>query len=243
MNVEIQFFFSKIGRLNASRGLEVTIYGKRTFTQETFASVADILIILTIADYNDFKLSYLRTLELPIITHIGLVNCSNIVIEQDDLLFFPRLTMFIMAKSTAMTIGDGAFDSLLHLQQVTFETGYKTNKNLPAAVKEHLRLLHCDCKYEWLRAFLKKYPHLIAPKRLAEVHSFGGILSHAFTLRQIFIPVDCAEPNLVGEDSQTEFAINSVCPSEITVPGDGSPARSLTSASQNKTFSSSKVAV
>ncbi|OWA54085.1 hypothetical protein BV898_18504 [Hypsibius exemplaris] len=116
-NIEIQYFFTKIQRLNASRGLEVTINGKREFKQNVFEPVADILIVLIVADYPDFSLSALRELELPIITHIGLSNCSNVVIRTDDLLFYPRLTMFILAKSTVKEIEEGAFESLQFLKQ------------------------------------------------------------------------------------------------------------------------------
>jgi hypothetical protein len=221
INIEIQFFFTKIQRLNASRGLEVTLHGERTFSQKIFSPVVDILVILTVADFPNFKMSNLRTLELPIITHLGVDSCSNIVIQKDDLFPFPLLSMFVMSKSTVKSIEEGAFDSLPHLQQLCIDTGFKTNKALPAAVKDHLRLLHCDCNYQWFRAFLKKHPHLTAAKAVGEVHSFGGILSHAFTKRQIVIPVDCAKPDLIGDYSQTEFSINTDCPSEISEPTEG----------------------
>lgn len=214
MDVEIQFFFSKIQRLNASRALEVTIRGERDFMQDTFAPVADILINLIIADYSDFRVSSLRSLELPIITHIGLLNCTNVIITQDDLLFFPKLTMFVMAKSTVTDIENGAFDSLLYLKQLAFDIGYKTDKPLPAAVQKHLRLLHCDCRYGWLRNFLKKHPQLMSSTSVGQIHRFGGILSHAFKSHDLYIPVDCSKPSLIGEDSQNDFSINDNCSSD-----------------------------
>lgn len=122
-NIEVEYFFTKLQRLNAGRALEVTVRGVREFVNRTFAPVADILIILIVADYPDFALSSLRALELPVITHIQLSNCANLVVKQDDLLYFPRLTMFILAKSTVRQIEEGAFDSLKGLQQVSFDSG------------------------------------------------------------------------------------------------------------------------
>ena len=105
--------------------------------------------------------------------------------------------------------------------QATFDTGFDTDHPLSKAQLDHLRLLHCDCQYEWLRAFLRKYPYLIEPRRAGEVHRFGGIISDAFKLRDIFVPVDCAKPGLVGDETQTEFSINTNCPAETDRLNEG----------------------
>ncbi|OWA54487.1 hypothetical protein BV898_18888, partial [Hypsibius exemplaris] len=97
---------------------------------------------------------------------------------------------------------------------VTFDTGYRANRPMTKAVREHLRLLHCDCSYDWLRVFLKKNPQLIAAKRVGEVHRFGGILSNSFKQRDIYVPVDCLKASLLGAPDQTEFTINVDCPGE-----------------------------
>ncbi|OWA50927.1 putative Zinc metalloproteinase nas-7 [Hypsibius exemplaris] len=190
-NIEIQYFFTKIQRLNASRGLEVTIHGKREFKQNIFEPVADILIILIVADYPDFSLSALANW-----------SCR------------PSPTSACQTASTVKEIEQGAFESLQFLKQVTLDTGYRADRPMTKAMLEHLRLLHCDCSYDWLRVFLKKNPQLIAAKRVGEVHRFGGILSNSFKQRNIYVPVDCSKTNLLGAPDQTEFSINLDCPGE-----------------------------
>ena len=46
---------------------------------------------------------------------------------------------------------------------------------MTSAQKEHLRLLHCDCQYKWLRVYLKKNPDLIAEEQKGEILDVGGL--------------------------------------------------------------------
>ena len=211
-NQEVREFLSKIAQLNAGRGLKFTVKGPRAFPNDAYAQVADILIIIIVADFDDFDLSMLRSLELPILTHIGITNSRNVVIGKDDFLPFPSLTMFVLTKSTVAKLDQGALESLAHLQQALFDTGIPIDKSMTLEQRDHLKLLHCDCEHAWLRKWLKAKPQLIAAKSPGEVHSFGGILSNGFFIRQIYAPIDCASTNLIGEITQVPFSINDTCP-------------------------------
>ncbi|GAV06148.1 hypothetical protein RvY_16179 [Ramazzottius varieornatus] len=210
-NLEVGQFLTNIGRLNASRGMEFTIKGRRTFSNDDFAPAADVIIILIIADFDGLAMSMLRSLNLPAITHIGLSNCRNVVIGQDDFLFFPRLTMLVLYNSTVARIEQGAYESLPLLQQVAFDGGIPLDGTMTVEQRDYLWLLHCDCQYKWLRKFLDKNRNLITAKQAGEVHAFGGIMSHSATIRQMYAPVDCARKDLIGELTQIPFTVNDPC--------------------------------
>lgn len=118
LNIEIQYFLTKIQRLNVTQSLLVSITGTRTFSQDTFAPVADDLAYLSISDYSDFKLSDLRTLKLPQLLLIYLINCSNIVIKEDDYYSLPNNVVIFIENSTVKTIEK--IPSSLPLQRIKF---------------------------------------------------------------------------------------------------------------------------
>ena len=82
---------------------------------------------------------------------------------------------------------------------------------MTSAQKKHLRLLHCDCQYKWLRVYLVKNPKLIAEKKSKEVFAIGGFSSGGTTIRELYAPIDCNKNDLIGEMSQIPFSINDPC--------------------------------
>ena len=210
-NQEIQKFLENARDLNASLAIALSVSGERTFSHSTYAPVEDTLFSLDIADFDDFDMSLIRSLRLPVITHMGLRNCANVVIGRDDFWFFPRMTRLVMDNCTVDRIEQGAFNMLPLLRQISLDGGIPLNKKMSSAQKEQLRLLHCDCQYRWLRVYLEKNPNLIAEKQRGEVFTFSGTESNGATIRDVFAPVDCSKDDLIGEMSQIAFSVNDPC--------------------------------
>lgn len=207
-NVELEYFFKIIQKINASRALEVKLFGQRQFSQKTFDPIKDVLIILIISNFEDFTFSSLQDLQLPFLTHLGVSKSENVEIRNGDLLVFPKLTMVVLFRVTVKRIEENAFSTLTLLRQLVLDGGYDKVKPFTEEQKSHLQLLHCSCEYDWLRTLLKNNPAFIAPRLAGQVHTFGGILSNAFTLRETFLPVDCTSEDLRGDVHQTEFSVN-----------------------------------
>ena len=210
-NQEVQHFLENIRDLNASRALSLVVEGRRTFTEATYAPVADILIGLNIFDYEYFDMSMIRSLRLPILTQIALYNCANVMIGRNDFGFFSRLTSLMMINSTVARIEQGAFDTLPLLREIFFDNSIPLNTKMTSAQKEHLRLLHCDCQYKWLRVYLVKNQKLIVEKQDKEVYDLGGLSSISKTIRDLYAPIDCNKNDLIGKMSQLPFSINDPC--------------------------------
>ena len=210
-NQEVQHFLENIRNLNASRAMELTVRGRRTFSDATYAPVVEVLVSLHIEDYDDFKMSMIRSLGSPTITHIGLRNCTKVVIRRNDLWFFSRLAKLELVDSAVARIEDGAFNLLPLLGQLSLDGRIPLIKKMTSVQKEHLRLLHCDCQYKWLRVYFEQNPHLIAEKRSGEVFDLGGIQSAAVNIRDVYAPIDCNKNSLIGETSQTLFSVNDPC--------------------------------
>ena len=214
-NYEIAIFNAMIAQLDAGRGLSLTLQGTRTFPASVFAPVKDVLVDLGIWDFPGIKLSSFRSAagNFPVVQSFTLARCSDIDILRTDLQVFPALRVFYFSTgSTVRSIEPRSFDELPYLRHVTFERGFDTSKPLPQAVLNHLRLLHCDPQYTWLRVFLRERPYLIAPKASGEIFSVGGVQNKANLQKNIFVPVDCSLESLVGEAKFSKFSsLNEWC--------------------------------
>ena len=208
-NYEVVIFNGMIAQLNAGHGLQLNLQGPRAFPASVFAPVKDVLLALTIYDFPAIKLSSFRSAagNFPVMQILELARCSDIEILRTDLQVFTALRIFeLWAGSTVRSIEPGSFDELPYLRHITFENGFDTSKSLPRTVLDHLRLLHCDPQYKWLRVFLRKRPYLIAPKASGEIYRVGGIKNNAYLKEDIFIPVDCSLEGLVGGAGFSEFS-------------------------------------
>ena len=208
---EVRNFLKKIGALNASQPLWLSVSAQQTFYLETYAPVADMLVSLTIAWTDDFNMSMIHALRLPILTQIKIRYCTNVVIERKDFRFFARLTSLWIEDSTVARIEQGAFDVLPLLRQISFDKGIPLSTTMTSAQKEHLRLLHCDCRYKWLREYLAQNPNLIAGKKDEDVLNIGGIHASRATIRDLYAPIDCSKDDLIGEMWQIPFSVNDPC--------------------------------
>ena len=208
-NYEVAVFNDMIAQLNASRGLDLYLQGTRTFPACVFTPVKDVLVSLNIRYFPAIKLSSFRSAagNFPVMQDLTLSQCSSIEILRTDLQVFPALRVFYMGSgSTVRSIEPRSFDSLPYLRHINFEHGFDTNKPLPQSALDHLRLLHCDPLYKWLRVFLRERPYLIAPKEEGEIFDVGGLVNKASLKKDIFIPVDCLSESLVGGVGFSKFS-------------------------------------
>ena len=208
-NYEVAIFNDMIARLNASRGLSLSLQGTRTFPAGVFAPVKDVLVRLDIWDFPGIKLSSFRSTagNFPVMQDLLLGRCSDIEILRTDLQVFPALRVFsLWSGSTVRSIEPGSFDELPYLRHISFEKDFDASEPLPQTALDHLRLLHCDPQYKWLRLFVRQRPYLIAPKTSGEIFSVGGIESPAYLKEEIFVPVDCSIQSLVGGVGFSKFS-------------------------------------
>ena len=209
-NYEVAIFNDMIAQLNASRGLQLILHGTRTFPAGVFTPVKDVLLSLYIFNFPAIKLSSFRSAagNFPVVQYLGLGRCSDIEILRSDLQVFPALRIFSMAQgSTVRSIEPRSFDELHYLRHISFENGFDISQPLSQVALDHLRLLHCDTQYKWLRVFLSERPYLIAPKAEGEIFVVGGIQNGGYLEKDIFIPVDCSSKRLVGGAGFSKFSL------------------------------------
>ncbi|OQV12358.1 hypothetical protein BV898_13386 [Hypsibius exemplaris] len=206
---EAKYFLQRIGRLNASRGVILTLSGERGVTKEMFQPVADILVVLQFVKFHQMSVAIFSAaaIRLPILRVLQFYNCTGIVLQRGDFLPFPSLRMVQFLKSsTIASIEDNAFEPLMYLRHITFEHGFDTSSNLSPELKSHLSLLHCSREYKWLRDWLQLRPYLIAPKNAGAVFNLGGFQNMKREKGSIFIPVDCATPRLIADNIDGPFS-------------------------------------
>lgn len=118
----------------------------------------------------------------------------------------PRLKELVLFLCTVRYIESGSFENLPSLQLFAPDYGITTEN--AGEFKVHLRKLHCDPTYRWLREYLELNPKLINPKEPAEVYMIGSFRSSLWNYRDIFFAVDCTKDNLLGSDRQQAFSVN-----------------------------------
>ncbi|XP_055348978.1 uncharacterized protein LOC129595872 [Paramacrobiotus metropolitanus] len=114
--------------------------------------------------------------------------CHGLVIRKIDFSRMPhvRAIQFIISTTIA-EMEPYTFTDLSNLQILTLEDQiagdlYSRGENdhgmakgfLPDHVFEHIRRLHCDCSFSWLRNFLKKKPYLIMAMKKSQLMKVGS---------------------------------------------------------------------
>ncbi|XP_055342008.1 uncharacterized protein LOC129590682 [Paramacrobiotus metropolitanus] len=146
---------------------------------------------------------------LPSLIRLEMRNCYNMTIKKRDFALMPQLRVFEAITSSIAEIEAHTFTDLVNLRSLMLErglsdllwygkTGPVSLRTLPSkADMEHMRRLHCDCFYAWLRNFLKTKPYLLQDRGDGEVAIVGNYRTTGFGVKGEFRPylnVDCSLP-------------------------------------------------
>ncbi|XP_055341737.1 uncharacterized protein LOC129590498 isoform X2 [Paramacrobiotus metropolitanus] len=136
--------------------------------------------------------SKLRDAGLNDLLDFGLFFCYKQEIQKADFEYNSKLKRLVFHSTTMTSIEVNAFDALTELQLFQMEEYWKAREQVKVShdteLRRHLQLIHCDCRYHWLRSWLANKPRLLSERSLDSiVPSDRG----AIKVGEIYIPVSC----------------------------------------------------
>lgn len=189
LNVEVKKFFQKLQLFQGSLPLILMLEGKRDYSMDLFAGVKDNLVSLIIGKYGQFNTAALKKLNLPTLLALQIRECKNVTVGPTDFLEFSRLRQLSFIKSTVFSLAKKALQPLTSLQLLAMDGNFEPP--FSGLEVKHLEQFHCDCKYSWLRDYIRKNPLLIQPKKEGDLFKVGMLHSEPLERSDIFYPVNC----------------------------------------------------
>ncbi|XP_055356559.1 uncharacterized protein LOC129601715 [Paramacrobiotus metropolitanus] len=200
-----------------TQGVDFATLPENMFLSIAVTPIAKQIISFTL--YNCQKVtctSKLASLALSNLQSFTLDGCSEWVhpwLKREDFAASPRLRMVVISRCVPFDLDAFTFTNLPDLQLLALDnqvTSY--SKSYSDAGLLHLRNLHCDCKYAWLRDLFTANPGLLGERAAGSVYQVCDAANPALKKEDVFVPVNCKK-NLTSNPAnydwkQTAYSIN-----------------------------------